>query len=79
YLPGQKITEISGVTKTELPGDVLADELFQAYLKQIVVDGFMHADPHPGNLHLMQDGRLALLDMGMVAYIGENTRQKYLQ
>ncbi|MAN03847.1 MAG: ABC transporter [Owenweeksia sp.] len=79
YLPGKKITAISGITKTELDGDTLADELFRAYLKQIVVDGFMHADPHPGNIHLMPDGRLALLDVGMVAFISESMRQKYLQ
>lgn len=79
YLPGRKVTEISGVSKTEMDGHAIADTLFQAYLKQIVVDGFMHADPHPGNIHLLEDNRLALLDIGMVAYISEDIREKYLQ
>ena len=44
----------------------LAEELFRAYLQQILVDGFFHADPHPGNVFLTDDGRIALLDLGMV-------------
>ena len=44
----------------------LAEQLFRAYLKQILVDGFFHADPHPGNVFLTEDDRIALLDLGMV-------------
>ena len=44
----------------------LLDELFHAYLKQVLVDGLFHADPHPGNVFITDDGRLALLDLGMV-------------
>ena len=44
----------------------LAEELLRAYLKQILVDGFFHADPHPGNVFLTDDGRVALIDLGMV-------------
>ena len=79
YLKGKKVTCISGVSKTELDGTALADTLFKAYLKQIIVDGFMHADQHPGNIHLMENGKLALLDIGIVAYISEEYRQRYLQ
>ena len=42
-------------------------ELFRAYLDQILVHGFVHADPHPGNVLVTDDGRLALIDLGMVA------------
>ena len=38
----------------------------RAYLKQIIVDGVFHADPHPGNVFLTDDGRIALIDLGMV-------------
>ena len=44
----------------------LAEELFRAYLQQILVDGFFHADPHPGNVFLTDDYRVALIDLGMV-------------
>jgi len=69
YIDGVKITKLSKVAMIELPGKELADELFRAYLKQILIDGFFHADPHPGNVFVTRDGHLALLDLGMVAYI----------
>ncbi len=40
--------------------------LFRAFFQQIYIDGFFHADPHPGNLFYLRDGRVALLDCGMV-------------
>jgi predicted unusual protein kinase regulating ubiquinone biosynthesis (AarF/ABC1/UbiB family) len=69
YIDGVKITKLSKVAMLELPGKELANDLFRAYLKQILIDGFFHADPHPGNVFVTRDGRLALLDLGMVAYI----------
>jgi predicted unusual protein kinase regulating ubiquinone biosynthesis (AarF/ABC1/UbiB family) len=45
----------------------LADDLFRIYLHQVLVDGVFHADPHPGNLLLMPDGRIGLMDFGMVS------------
>lgn len=66
YIPGKKITDLSPLRLMEIDGPGLADELFRAYLKQILVDGVFHADPHPGNVFLMDDERIALLDLGMV-------------
>ena len=67
YIPGRKITDVSPLRLMEIDGPGLADELFRAYLKQILVDGVFHADPHPGNVFLTDDERIALLDLGMVA------------
>jgi len=66
YVPGTKLSEISGVVHTELDGRELAEELFRGYLHQVLVDGMFHADPHPGNILLTLDRRVALLDVGMV-------------
>ena len=66
YIEGTKITAVSPVEWTEVDGSALADELFRAYLQQILVDGVFHADPHPGNVLLTPDHRLALIDLGMV-------------
>jgi predicted unusual protein kinase regulating ubiquinone biosynthesis (AarF/ABC1/UbiB family) len=66
YVPGMKITAVSPVEWTEVDGAALADELFRAYLQQILVDGVFHGDPHPGNVLLTRDHRLALVDLGMV-------------
>jgi predicted unusual protein kinase regulating ubiquinone biosynthesis (AarF/ABC1/UbiB family) len=52
YIAGRKITKASPLTPLEVDGEVLLEELFQAYLQQILVDGFFHADPHPGNVFL---------------------------
>jgi ubiquinone biosynthesis protein len=47
YVQGRKITALSPLTKLDLDGAALAEELFKAYLKQIMVDGVFHADPTP--------------------------------
>ncbi|MBT8486493.1 MAG: AarF/ABC1/UbiB kinase family protein, partial [Phycisphaerae bacterium] len=57
----------------------LADELFRAYLKQILVDGLFHADPHPGNLLFTREHDIALLDCGMVTHVDPATRHTLLR
>ncbi len=79
FISGQKITALSPVVRLELDGNRLAEELFRAYLKQILVDGFFHADPHPGNILVTQDSRLAILDLGMVARISMTMQEDLLQ
>jgi ubiquinone biosynthesis protein len=48
--------------------------LFRAFFQQYFVDGFFHADPHPGNMFYLQDGRVALLDCGMMGRLDPRTR-----
>ena len=78
YIPGRKITALTPLALNELDGVPLADQLFRAYLKQILVDGFFHADPHPGNIVLADDGRLAILDLGMIGRVGPDLQQNLL-
>jgi predicted unusual protein kinase regulating ubiquinone biosynthesis (AarF/ABC1/UbiB family) len=49
--------------------------LFRAFFQQIFIDGFFHADPHPGNLFYLQDGRVAILDCGMIGRLDPRTQQ----
>jgi len=63
---------------TELDGERLADALFRAYLTQMLKDGVFHPDPHPGNVFLV-DGKLALIDLGMVARIAPSLQDHLLQ
>jgi ubiquinone biosynthesis protein len=79
YIKGEKITEIGPLGKMEIDGSDLADELFASYLQQVLVDGFVHADPHPGNVLLTEDHRIALIDLGMVARVSSNLQEKLLQ
>lgn len=53
----------------------LARELFRAYVRQITVHGIYHADPHRGNILLTEDGRLALLDFGLLGRLDDDTRR----
>ncbi len=65
YIDGKKVTDLSPLAMMELNGKELADDMFHAYLKQILADGFFQADPHPGNVFITKSGKIALLDMGM--------------
>jgi predicted unusual protein kinase regulating ubiquinone biosynthesis (AarF/ABC1/UbiB family) len=79
YVAGTKITALSRAVLLAVAGAGLAEQLYAAYLKQVLVDGFFHADPHPGNVLLIEDGRLALLDLGMVARVTPRMQDALLQ
>jgi predicted unusual protein kinase regulating ubiquinone biosynthesis (AarF/ABC1/UbiB family) len=79
YVSGKKVTALSPLRLMEVDGAKLSGELFRAYLKQMLVDGFFHADPHPGNVFLTDDGRVALLDLGMVSNIGSTFKENLLR
>ena len=57
----------------------IVEQLFRAYLRMILDDGVLHADPHPGNLILTDDGRLALIDLGMVAHVPPRMQDKVVK
>lgn len=71
---GRAVSALTPLGRIDVDGAGLADQLFEAYLRQILVDGFLHADPHPGNVLLTTDGGLALIDLGMVARIDGETQ-----
>jgi predicted unusual protein kinase regulating ubiquinone biosynthesis (AarF/ABC1/UbiB family) len=76
YVAGTKITAVSRVEWTEVDGDSLAEDLFRAYLHQILIDGVFHADPHPGNVLLTPDKRIALIDLGMIGRISSALQEQ---
>ena len=53
--------------------------LFRAFFQQIYIDGFFHADPHPGNIFYLQDGRVAILDCGMIGRLDPRTQQLLIE
>jgi predicted unusual protein kinase regulating ubiquinone biosynthesis (AarF/ABC1/UbiB family) len=79
YVGGTKVTAVSPVVRVELDHQVLADTLVRAYLKQIVLDGVFHADPHPGNVLITDDGLLALVDLGMVGRLSPQMQERMLK
>jgi predicted unusual protein kinase regulating ubiquinone biosynthesis (AarF/ABC1/UbiB family) len=79
YIHGRKITDVGPLAPLEIDTKALAEELFRAYLQQILVDGIYHADPHPGNVFLTYDGRIALIDLGMVGHISPRMQEQLLK
>ncbi|HEY0079510.1 MAG TPA: AarF/UbiB family protein [Pyrinomonadaceae bacterium] len=79
YISGKKITTLTPLAHIELDGYLLAEHLFHAYLQQMLVDGFFHADPHPGNVFLTDSGSIALIDLGMVSWIAPRLQDTLLQ
>ncbi|HXU46964.1 MAG TPA: AarF/UbiB family protein [Thermoanaerobaculia bacterium] len=79
FVRGRKITSLTPLARVDIDGSALAEELFRAYLQQILVDGFFHADPHPGNVFLTDEGHLALIDLGMVARVTPGLQEDLLQ
>lgn len=79
FVEGTKITSVSPLKKIEFEYGPLVDELVQAYLQQIIVDGFVHADPHPGNIQFTKNDKIALMDLGMVAQFSPGMQDHLLQ
>jgi predicted unusual protein kinase regulating ubiquinone biosynthesis (AarF/ABC1/UbiB family) len=78
-IEGIKITGLPPLARLDLDGRGLAEELFRAYLQQILVDGIFHADPHPGNILVTEDHCIALLDLGMVGHTTPGMRENLLK
>jgi predicted unusual protein kinase regulating ubiquinone biosynthesis (AarF/ABC1/UbiB family) len=72
HIAGRKVEAGHGLEPQR--AGVLAREFFRAYVSQVVVEGVYHADPHHGNVLLTDDGRLALLDFGLLGRLDEDTR-----
>lgn len=78
YIDGKKITSVSKLKQLETDFTPIIDDLVEAYMQQIIVDGFAHADPHPGNIHLTKDDNIALMDLGMVAKFSPKLQEKIM-
>ncbi len=79
FVAGLKVSRVGPLIQANMNGEKIADALLEAYLKQVFVDGFFHADPHPGNVFLVDSEHVALLDVGLVGYFAPTLRRKMLQ
>jgi ubiquinone biosynthesis protein len=79
FVDGIKVTEIDDERRAQINGIKLASQLQRSYMKQICIDGFFHADPHPGNVFLTRNDKLALIDLGMVGRISVDMRERLLR
>ncbi len=70
---GRKVDEHHGLEPER--AQELARQFFKAYVHQVTVEGVYHADPHRGNVLLLEDGRLALVDFGLLGRLDDDTRR----
>ena len=78
FIHGTKVTDLETQERQGISPAKVNRLLIKTYLKQLLEDGFFHADPHPGNLLVMADGRLAFFDFGMVGRITPELQAKMI-
>ena len=75
----QKLNNLEDVKKLGINPDEMIDIGVQCSLEQLLEHGFFHADPHPGNLLALEDGRLCYLDFGMMSDVSRESRSGLIQ
>jgi predicted unusual protein kinase regulating ubiquinone biosynthesis (AarF/ABC1/UbiB family) len=79
YLPGVKISDVDTLNEMGLDRTELANKLQRIYLQMIVQDGVFHADPHPGNLAVAEDGSIIFYDFGMSSTVDPFIQDKIVE
>lgn len=79
YLPGIKISQYEALEAAGIDRKTIARQSAQAYLLQLLDNGFFHADPHPGNIAVSADGGLIFYDFGMMGRIKANVREGLME
>jgi predicted unusual protein kinase regulating ubiquinone biosynthesis (AarF/ABC1/UbiB family) len=79
FIRGTKVTDLEGLKAAGHEPRRINELLYRTYFKQLLEDGFFHADPHPGNLLVMADGRLAIFDFGMVGRISRELQRQMVE
>ena len=74
FIEFDKITKLEPGRLSEKCGKALAEEFFEAFLHQVLVHGAFHADPHPGNVGITKENRIALMDYGLVVKVSKRLR-----
>ena len=76
---GIKVNDAAALREAGIEAGDLARQAFSILLKMVFEDGFFHADPHPGNFFVEADGRLGIIDFGMVGHISDSTRDQLVR
>jgi ubiquinone biosynthesis protein len=80
FVEGVKISDVDAIDAAGLDRTTVANNALRAVVKQLLIDGFFHADPHPGNILVdLQTGRVIFLDAGMVGHLDLNQRLNIIQ
>ena len=80
YMEGARVDSLAPLmAEGRLSGTQVVESVVEAYIQMMLVDGLFHADPHPGNLLVTDDGRLVLLDFGMVVRVETEMRRTLIR
>ncbi len=79
WIDGTKLTDLESVKNLGIDPDEMIEIGVQCSLEQLLEHGFFHADPHPGNLLALEDGRLCYLDFGMMSEVTRSSRSGLIQ
>ena len=74
YIEGIKITNIAALDEVGYDRTKIANNAAQMIIKEVLEDGFFHADPHPGNFIVMENEVIGAMDFGMVGYLSDSDR-----
>jgi predicted unusual protein kinase regulating ubiquinone biosynthesis (AarF/ABC1/UbiB family) len=78
FVRGTKVVDLEGLRARRISAVKVNRLLVRTYLKQLLEDGFFHADPHPGNLLVMDSGHLAFFDFGMVGRVSPKLQSQMI-
>jgi predicted unusual protein kinase regulating ubiquinone biosynthesis (AarF/ABC1/UbiB family) len=79
YLPGIKVTDVDALEKKGIDREKLVIDVHKVFFTMLLKHSIFHADPHPGNISVTDDGKLILYDYGMVGRINNETRFKLIR
>ena len=76
YIDGIKVSELGSLEGAGLDRKIIAKRGADIFLKQVLIHGLFHGDPHPGNIFVLKDNTICLLDYGIVGRIDDQTRDQ---
>lgn len=79
YLPGTKITDIKTLNQNNIDRAKLVYRIHRLFFKMLLRHSIFHADPHPGNISITNEGTIILYDFGMVGRLDDETRRRLVR
>ncbi|MFA6545374.1 MAG: AarF/ABC1/UbiB kinase family protein [Limisphaerales bacterium] len=77
FVDGIKASELDALADAQLDRVEIARRIADLVMKQIFTHGFFHADPHPGNIHILPGNRICFLDFGLMGFLDQRTRETF--
>lgn len=77
FVEGLRLNQFEALERNGYDHQELAEQLVQALFHQILIEGFFHADPHPGNIFLLKGGKISFIDFGMVGRLTSEMKQNF--